>query len=66
MVVEMKNKQYALYYADNYLFGGTRKELAEYLGVQEKTIYFYSSEAYKRRRKYNFSNCYLVIEVEDE
>ena len=60
------NRQYALYYCDNYLFGGTRKELADYLGVQEKTIYFYSTEIYKKRRKYNFSNCYLVIEVEDE
>lgn len=61
-----KQKQYALYYCDRYLFGGTRKELAEYLGVREKTIYFYTTEVYKKRRNYDFSNCYLVIEVEDE
>lgn len=59
-------KQYALYYADRYLFGGTRKELADYLGVKEKTIYFYTTNIYKKRRNYDFSNCYLVIEVEDE
>lgn len=61
-----KQKQYALYKDDIYIFGGTRKELADYLGVNEKTIYFYSSEIWKKRRKNDFSNCYLVIEVEDE
>ena len=59
-------KQYALYHGDNYLFGGTIKQLAEYLGAKEHTIRFMKSETYKKRRKYNFSNCYLVIEVEDE
>ena len=59
-------KQYALYYADRYLFGGTKEELAKYLGVQEKTIYFYTTDVWKKRRNYDFSNCYLVIEVEDE
>lgn len=58
-------KWYALYKGDKFLFVGTRKELAEYLGVDEKTIYFYSSPVYKRRKKNNFENCYLVIEVED-
>lgn len=61
-----KQKQYALYYCDTYLFGGTRKELADYLGVKEKTIYFYTTNIYKKRRNNDFSNCYLVIEVEDE
>ena len=57
------NKQYALYKNDVYIFGGTRKELAKYLGVSENTIYFYSTDIWKKRRKYDFSNCYLVIEV---
>ena len=59
-------KTYALYWGDKFLIVGSRKELAEYLGVKEKTIYFYTTEIYKKRRKYNFDNCYLVIEVEED
>ena len=33
-----KQKQYALYYCDTYLFGGTRKELADYLGVNRSAL----------------------------
>lgn len=42
-------KQYALYKGDKYLFGGTIKELAKYLGVKEKTIRFYSTPCYLKR-----------------
>lgn len=59
-------KYYALYKGDKFLIVGTKKELAEYLGVKVKTISFYSSEVWKKRRKYNFDNCYLVIEVEED
>lgn len=59
-------KIYALYHGDKWITDGTRKELAEYLEVKERTIYFYSSEVYKQRKNYNFDNCYVVIEVEDE
>lgn len=59
-------KCYALYKGDQFLIAGTKKELAEYLGVKEKTIYFYTTEVYKKRRKYNFDNCYIVIEVEED
>jgi len=62
----MKNKIYALYHGDSFLIAGTLKELADYLDVNERTIKFYSTKVYKKRRKYNFDNCYLVIEVEDE
>lgn len=61
-----KKKQYALYHNDIYLYGGTLKELAEYLGVGERTIYFYSTNVYKKRKNNNFKNSYLVIEVEEE
>lgn len=43
-------KIYALYHGDKWITDGTRKELAKYLGVKEKTIYFYSSEVYKQRK----------------
>ena len=59
-------KIYALYKGDQFLIVGTKKELADYLKVKEKTISFYSSEVWKKRRKYNFDNCYLVIEVEND
>lgn len=59
-------KIYALYKGDKWITDGTRKELADYLGVNERTIYFYSSEVYKKRKNYDFKSCYLVIEVEDE
>ena len=62
----MKNKIYALYHGDKFLIVGTKQELADYLGVKVETITFYSSKVYKKRREYNFDNCYLVIEVEDE
>ena len=36
-------KQYALYKGDKYLCGGTIYELAKFLVVQPKTIYFYTN-----------------------
>lgn len=59
-------KLYALYKGDNFIDLGTKQYLANLLGVSEKTIYFYSSNVYKKRKNYNFKNCYVVIEVEDE
>lgn len=61
-----KNKIYALYHGDDLILIGTLNELAERINVKPRTIFFYSTEAYKKRRKYNFDNCYVVIEVEDE
>ncbi len=59
-------KTYALYWGDKFLALGTKKELADYLGVKEKTISFYASETWKKRRNYNFERCYIVIEVEED
>lgn len=52
---------YALYHGDNILTIGTIKELAKYLGVGERTIYFYSTPTHKKRNK----NGYLVIRIEE-
>lgn len=62
----MKIKIYALYHGDIFIALGTKKFLADYIGVNEKTISFYATETYKKRKKYNFENSYLVIEVEDD
>lgn len=55
--------EYALYKGDKYLFGGTIKELAKYLGVKEHTIRFYSTPCYLKRIKDRKSS-YEVIKVE--
>ena len=41
-----KKRQYALYKCDEYIFGGTKEEIAKYLGVKLNTISFYSKPAY--------------------
>lgn len=56
------SKMYALYHGDNILTIGTKKELADYLGVSERTIYFYSTPTYKKRVKKG----YLVIRIEED
>lgn len=58
-----KRKIYALYHGDEFKIVGTIKELAEYLGVSERTIKFYSTPTYKKRVK---DNAYIVIKVEEE
>lgn len=44
-----KEKEYALYKGEKLLGIGTKKELAEMLGVKTSTINFYRSPAYKKR-----------------
>ena len=58
-------KEYALYKGDQFIDLGTRKYLAELLGVTEQTIYFYSTPTYKKRGGEN-NNRYVVIEIEDD
>ena len=45
----IKEKEYALYKGEKLLGIGTKKELAELLGVKISTINFYQSPAYKKR-----------------
>jgi len=44
-----KMKEYALYKGDELLGVGNVHELAKLIGVSEKTIYWYSSPAARRR-----------------
>lgn len=44
-------KEYALYKGDKLLIIGTIDEIAKNQNVQKKTIYFYHSKAYLKRRK---------------
>ena len=59
------SKQYALYKGDTYLCGGTKEELAKYLGVKIHTITFYNSDTWlKRIEERKAKDPYIVIEVE--
>lgn len=42
---------YALYKGDEFITTGTKKELAEYLGVKKTTIDFYITKANSRRAR---------------
>ena len=57
-----KEKIYALYKGDSFIAMGTKKELADYLGVTVRTISFYSTPTHKRRNK----NGYRVYRIEDD
>lgn len=45
------NKEYALYKGENLLAMGTLNEIARALGVQERTIAYYKTQAYQNRLK---------------
>lgn len=50
---KLRKNYYALYGgkdSDTYLCGGSIEDIAEYLGVSVKQVYFYMSPAWKRRK----------------
>ena len=57
-------KTYALYRGAEVLTVGSRRELADYLGVDPKTITFYMSPTYMRRCK--GENRLIVIKLEED
>jgi hypothetical protein len=57
-----KRTMYALYRGDEIITIGTKKELAKYLGVNERTIYFYSTPTHRKRNK----NGYFTIKIEED
>lgn len=59
-----KIKTYALYKGDEFIDLGTTKELAEKIGVSERSIRFYSTPTYVKRN--NKENCYVVVRIDDE
>ena len=60
--MDFKMKTYALYKGDKFLNLGSIKFLAEWLGVKEDTIRFYSSPTYRKRTG---DRGLLVIRIED-
>ena len=56
---------------DKFICLGTVKEIAEYMGIKERTIWFYMSPAYKRRvekrkGKKEYSDSIIVIKIEED
>ena len=65
----MKLAEYAVYKGEEIIAMGTRREIAEKLGVKIATVRFWSSPANKRRiesRKGGNSQGKLAIRIEDE
>lgn len=56
--------EYALYKGDDLLAVGTVEEIAEHMNVSIRTVWFYQTPTYKKRRKHNFRE--LVKLSEDE
>ena len=61
----MKN-EYALYKGDDLLSVGTIREIAEEMGIEEKTIRFYGNPTYLKRRKKGKNYRYLIKLEEEE
>lgn len=62
-----KPKIYAVYKGDTYLTQGTRKEIADYLGIKTRTLDFYASNTYKKRNiEYNKRIIIMLIKDLEE
>lgn len=57
-----REKYYALYRGEKFLGIGTKKELAELLGVKVETISFYGTPAYKKRINENKGRRLVVLD----
>lgn len=60
----MSKNIYAIYRGDTFIVIGDVKECADYLGVTESTIRWYTSPAAKKRNVNN--NTLIGIKVDDE
>lgn len=62
-----KPKEYALYRGEQFIQAGTKTELADLLGVTEKTIMFYTTACYmKRAEAGNIEDRLVVVKIEDD
>lgn len=63
----MNKKEYALYKGEELLEIGTIKEIAKKQGVKERTISFYRTPTYLRRRASSKTGNYKVlVSLEDD
>lgn len=65
--MDLKKKEYALYKGEELLIIGTIQEIAKNQNVKEKTILFYQTPAYlKRREKSHKGNYKVLVKLEEE
>lgn len=57
--------EYALYKGDTFINLGTKKYLANFLGVSVRTITFYGTPTYRKRGVGEDGNRYILIKIED-
>lgn len=55
-------KEYALYNGDKFIDLGTKKYLANLLGIKEKSIGFYMTPTYQKRNNYKG---WVIIKIQD-
>jgi len=58
-----KEKVWAVYRGDEFIFEGTTSECADHLGLSVKTIRFYSTPAYMQRPKNE--NSIVLVDLTD-
>lgn len=62
-----KNKKvYALYHGEDFIDLGTKEELAKSTGISKKTLSFYATKTYRKRRNFDYKRCYILIPIEGE
>lgn len=54
-------KEYALYKGDELLMIGTIREIAKSQNVKERTLYFYKTPSYLKRRSKSSTGNYKVL-----
>lgn len=59
-----KKVEYALYKGEDIIAIGTKKEIAEQLGIKEDTVRFYGTPTWKKRNK--GSNHKILIKLEGD
>ena len=61
----MARKEYAMYKGDKLLAVGTSREIAKELGIKQKTVWWYLSPSYQKRRK-SGKNRQELIRLDDK
>lgn len=62
-----QNLEYALYRGETFIACGTIKEISKETGLKKSTLYFYTSEKYKKRLiNSNEGMCMIKIEGDDD
>ena len=59
------SKEYALYKGDKFIMLGTIPIIAKKMGVKERTIRFYKSPTYKKRKQ-NSKDYLELVEIEED